>query len=103
MLGRVGLARRRAGHEAGPAGPVAARIAWEQARWIGEYLRGRYLLPPRSAMLTGLGPRRRTTPGGGAQAYLTALERERHAGRARAAAAGYPLPVPGTEAFVAGA
>jgi hypothetical protein len=70
-----------------------------RARWVGEYLRGRYQLPAYQAMLDrpelrhrglrGRGPRGRTGRG-----LVRALERELRAGRSRAAAAGYPLPLP---------
>ncbi|MBL7502280.1 hypothetical protein I6A84_06665 [Frankia sp. CNm7] len=76
---------------------LAHELIWAQASWIGEYLRGRYLPPARQAMLdhprlrgTGL---RRWGDGG----YLRALDRELRAGRARAAAAGYPLPLPAAQ------
>ncbi|WP_131784914.1 hypothetical protein [Protofrankia symbiont of Coriaria ruscifolia] len=89
----------------------AVRLAEAQARWLGEYLRGRYLLPPRSAMLTAAStPRplrslrsladdlrnRRLRPHhrSDVDAYLRWLGAEVRQGRARAAAGGYPLPVP---------
>ena len=68
-------------------------LAKAQAGWIGEYLRGRYALPAHQAMVSrpgpGRGPRARTGDG-----YLRAVGRELRAGRARAAAAGYPMPMP---------
>jgi hypothetical protein len=64
-------------------------LAEAQGRLIGEYLRGRYLPP--SPPAEGTGWRR---PADRAGAYLRALRRELRAGHARAAAAGYPLPVP---------
>ncbi len=107
---------------AAPAGPVAVadavRLADAQSRWIGEYLRGRYLLPSRSAMLAaaGLRPTRRTATGSASwprprsetlharwlrapgqtavRGYLRWLGAELRRGRARAAEGGYPLPVP---------
>ena len=69
-------------------------VAAEQGRWIGEYLRGRYLLPARSVMVSGRGPLGRA---GGARrgwAWRIALRRELRRGHERAALAGYPLPVP---------
>jgi hypothetical protein len=100
-----GRARDPAGSPASSAGSgVAApgELAWAQARWVGEYLRGRYLLPERSVMLGHPGlpaPRRlgqlmhlgRERPG--VAGYLARLEREQRRGRGRAAAASYPLPV----------
>lgn len=70
-----------------------------QARWVGDYLRGRYLLPARSVMVARPGLRRRARPPLGpsrlgSRGYLRALGRERRRGQARAAQAGYPLPVP---------
>jgi hypothetical protein len=64
-----------------------------QAGWVAEYLRGRYLLPAGQAMLDHPGLRR-TGVRRGAAGYLRALDRELRAGRSRAAAAGYPLPLP---------
>lgn len=64
-----------------------------QAGWVGEYLRGRYRLPAGQTMLDHPGLRR-TGVRRGAAGYLRALDRELRAGRARAAAAGYPLPLP---------
>ncbi|WP_139342105.1 hypothetical protein [Protofrankia sp. BMG5.30] len=99
----------------GPAGGTGAisvtdavRLAEAQARWLGEYLRGRYLLPPRSVMLaaTGAAGASRSPVGdlrgrwsrphhrGGVDAYLRWLAAEVRRGRARAAAGRYPLPVP---------
>jgi hypothetical protein len=80
---------------------VAVReLAWAQGSWVGEYLRGRYQLPPRSVMLAHPGlPRRRfgwERPG--IDGYLARLGRELRRGRARAAAAGYPLPLPSSAA-----
>ncbi len=86
----------------------SVRLAEAQARWLGEYLRGRYLLPPRSVMLaaTGAAGASRSPVGGprgrwsrprhrgGVDAYLRWLAAEVRRGRARAAAARYPLPVP---------
>ncbi len=107
---------------AAPTGPLAVadavRLADAQSRWIGEYLRGRYLLPPRSAMLAaaGLTATRRTATGSASwprprseapharwlrapgqtavRGYLRWLGAELRRGRARAAEGGYPLPVP---------
>jgi hypothetical protein len=75
-------------HVAGPA-----RLAAAQARWIGEYLRGRYAPPSPDEMaarprLAGRSLR------GGTHGQLTALDRELHAGHTRAAEAGYPMPQP---------
>ncbi len=97
------------------------RLAEAQGRWVGEYLRGRYLLPARSAMLAAAGApgwRRsraaglldrwpagpgwhhgRTAAGVTAvdvtvDGYLRWLSGELRRGRARAAEGGYPLPVP---------
>ncbi len=71
-------------------------LAWAQGSWVGEYLRGRYLLPARSVMLAhpGLPGRRLGWEWGGVAGYLARLDRELRRGRARAAAAGYPLPLP---------
>jgi hypothetical protein len=103
-----------AGAVTGVAAPDASRLADAQARWISEYLRGRYLLPPRSVMVTAAGmtatgratgwPR---SPGdlpgtawarirgcGAVAYYLHRLGAELRRGRARAAEGGYPLPVP---------
>ncbi|WP_242424308.1 hypothetical protein, partial [Frankia sp. EI5c] len=66
-------------------------LAGPQGRWIGEYLRGRYLLPARSVMIrdpAAAGVRRP------ARRYLKGLARELRQGHARASRAGYPLPVP---------
>jgi hypothetical protein len=75
----------------------AGELARAQGRWVGEYLRGRYLLPARSVMLAhpGLPPRGylgRGRHGDGLAGYLARLDRELRRGHARAAAAGYPLP-----------
>jgi hypothetical protein len=76
------------------------RVAEARGRLLGEYLRGRYLPPP----LPAAPPSRRGGPLGGlarrrhdrdpAGTFLRALERETRRGHARAAAAGYPLPLP---------
>lgn len=63
-------------------------LAEAQGRLIGEYLRGRYLPPSAPGGGNGRRPAERVG------AYLRALRRELRAGHARAAAAGYPLPVP---------
>jgi hypothetical protein len=68
-----------------------------QARWIGEYLRGRYLLPARSSMIAHPGLRRYGPRPWAGRRYLARLEGELRRGRARAARAGYPLPVPAVE------
>jgi hypothetical protein len=68
-----------------------------QARWIGEYLRGRYLLPARSAMIAHPGLRRYGPRPWAGRRYPARLEGELRRGRARAARAGYPLPVPAVE------
>ncbi|WP_462186508.1 MULTISPECIES: hypothetical protein [unclassified Frankia] len=75
-------------HVAGPA-----QLAAAQARWIGEYLRGRYTPPSPDEMaarprLAGRSLR------GGAHGQLASLDRELRAGHARAAEAGYPMPQP---------
>ncbi|WP_322759620.1 hypothetical protein [Frankia sp. Cr2] len=89
------------------------QLADAQGRWISEYLRGRYLLPPRSVMLAAAGlpaagsgswPRSRCDrlraswhPRHGpsaVQGYLRWLGAELRRGRARAAEGGYPIPVP---------
>ncbi len=107
MPGSTGTADATGSTDA-PDSPDAVRLAEAQARWLGEYLRGRYLLPPRSAMLTAAGaagPLRsladdlrdrwlRPHHGSAVDAYLRWLEAEVRHGRARAAAGGYPLPVP---------
>ncbi len=74
-------------------------LAAAQGRWIGEYLRGRYLLPSRPAMVSAAGRLTGGPPADGAgqvrrRRYLRALAREVRRGHARAASAGYPLPVP---------
>ncbi|WP_026310517.1 hypothetical protein [Parafrankia elaeagni] len=79
-------------------------LAGPQGRWIGEYVRGRYLLPSRSVMVCGAGrlaglPWRGglvSRPDGQAASrrYLRALAKEIRRGHARASRAGYPLPVP---------
>lgn len=85
-------------------------LAGPQGRWIGEYVRGRYLLPSRSVMVCGAGrvaglPGRGglvSRPDGQAAAasrrYLKALAKEIRRGHARASRAGYPLPVPACQA-----
>jgi hypothetical protein len=70
-----------------------------QARWLGEYLRGRYLLPERQEMTAHSGLRRASMFSrrrGGTRGYLSRLALELRRGRDRAAAAGYPLPLPST-------
>ncbi|WP_041253683.1 hypothetical protein [Frankia sp. EAN1pec] len=74
-------------------------LAAAQGRWIGEYLRGRYLLPSRPAMVSASGRSAGGPPADRAgqlrrRLYLRALTREVRRGHARAASAGYPLPVP---------
>lgn len=69
-------------------------LAAAQGRWIGEYLRGRYALPPADALDAGLATSRTRTRRPGLHSALADLTRELHAGHARAAAAGYPLPTP---------
>ncbi|WP_322754403.1 hypothetical protein [Frankia sp. Cas3] len=97
-------------------GADTVRLADAQGRWISEYLRGRYLLPPRSVMLAAAGlpaagpaswlrshadrlraswHGRHRRPGRPAvQGYLRWLGAELRRGRARAAEGGYPIPVP---------
>ena len=77
-----------------PGADLDDPLVWAQGSWVGEYLRGRYLLPTYQAMLDRPGLRRGGLRRRGAAGYLRALERELRAGRARAAAAGYPLPLP---------
>ncbi|MEX5707545.1 hypothetical protein AB1484_04285 [Parafrankia sp. FMc6] len=74
-------------------------LAAAQGSWIGEYLRGRYLLPSRPAMVSASGRSAGGPPADRAgqlrrRLYLRALTREVRRGHARAASAGYPLPVP---------
>jgi hypothetical protein len=80
-------------------------LAEAQGKWIAEYLRGRYLLPPRSEMLRDIAREReemrrryvaskRHTMQVDFDTYLVELEREQRAGRKRAADAGHPLPIP---------
>lgn len=74
-------------------------LAAAQGRWIGEYLRGRYLLPSRPAMVSASGRSAGGPPADRSgqlrrRLYLRALTREVRRGHARAASAGYPLPVP---------
>ncbi|MBL7492687.1 hypothetical protein I6A60_17705 [Frankia sp. AgB1.9] len=79
-----------------PDGERDLAVTKAQAGWVGEYLRGRYRLPADQAMLDHPGLRR-TGLRRGAAGYLRALDRELRAGRSRAAAAGYPLPLPAAE------
>ncbi|OHV54215.1 hypothetical protein BCD48_08940 [Pseudofrankia sp. BMG5.36] len=81
-----------------PPSSLGQQLAWAQASWVGEHLRGRYLLPAYLAMLDHPGLRRVGLRRRGIGGYLRALERELRAGRARAAAAGYPLPLPASTA-----
>lgn len=96
----VGAAPLAGARGAGAASDRETMLA--QARWLGEYLRGRYLLPQRSEMLAHLGLRptpvlsRLARPSGRTHDYRRRLALEVRRGRARAAAAGYPLPVPAT-------
>jgi hypothetical protein len=75
--------------DAGRVDLDSGEITVPQARWVGEYLRGRYLLPAFQAMLDHPGLQRR----GLRRGYTRALDRELRAGHARASAAGYPLPL----------
>ncbi|MBX6388931.1 MAG: hypothetical protein IRZ08_08015 [Frankia sp.] len=78
-----------------PDGSAAEpEVAEAQASWVGEYLRGRYLLPSYHEMASRPALRRLPFGRQRGRGYLRALERERRAGRARATAAGYPLPLP---------
>jgi len=83
------------GQVAPPDGERELAFVRAQAGWVAEYLRGRYQLPAYQIMISQPGLRRVGLSRRGAGAYLRALERELRAGRARAAAAGYPLPLPG--------
>jgi dimethylaniline monooxygenase (N-oxide forming) len=87
-------------------------LAEAQGKWIGDYLRGRYLLPPHSAMLADIEhdhqlmrkryvASKRHTMQVDFDSYLVGLEREQRAGRKRAAEAGHPLPIPGRSQRVA--
>jgi hypothetical protein len=98
----------------GVTAPDAGRLTDAQARWISEYLRGRYLLPPRSVMVTAAGMAATSRAAGwprsygdlpraawaqlrgrsAVDCYLYRLGAELRRGRARAADGGYPLPVP---------
>jgi hypothetical protein len=95
---RVGAGRPAGvGPRPGPAiaaVPAVPAVVAAQARWIGEYLRGRYLLPARSAMVAHPALRRYGPRLWAGRRYLARLEGELRRGRARAAQAGYPLPVP---------
>jgi len=73
---------------------LASDLIWARASWVAEYLRGRYLPPPEQEMLDHPELRRTGLFRSGERGYRRALERELRAGRARAAAAGYPLPIP---------
>jgi dimethylaniline monooxygenase (N-oxide forming) len=84
-------------------------LAEAQGKWIAEYLRGRYLLPPHSAMVRDIEhdvekmrkryvASKRHTMQVDFDSYLVELEREQKAGRRRAAEAGHPLPIPGRAA-----
>lgn len=86
-------------------------LAEAQGKWIADYLRGRYLLPPHSEMLADIEHDReqmrkryvaskRHTMQVDFDSYLVQLEREQRVGRKRAAAAGHPLPIPGRAARV---
>jgi dimethylaniline monooxygenase (N-oxide forming) len=81
-------------------------LAEAQGKWVADYLRGRYLLPPHSAMLADIEHDRmqmrkryvaskRHTMQVDFDSYLVELGREQRAGRRRAATAGHPLPIPG--------
>jgi dimethylaniline monooxygenase (N-oxide forming) len=80
-------------------------LAEAQGRWVAEYLRGEYHLPPRSdmerhmhreraAMFKRYVASQRHTMQVDFDNYLHELDRERRRGAARAAAAGHVLPVP---------
>lgn len=87
---------------------IRMRIAQARGRLLGEYLRGRYLLPPRSEVAAGGPPHgaRRTVArlvdqiatrvgaGDPIPRYLRTMHRELARGHARAGVAGYPLPCP---------
>ena len=86
-----------------PLGAVMP-LAEAQGRWIAEYLRGAYVLPPeqllrreiaadRAAMQDRYVSSKRHTIQVDFDDYLFHLDRERQRGRARAAAAGSLLPV----------
>ncbi|ONH33837.1 hypothetical protein BL253_00530 [Pseudofrankia asymbiotica] len=98
----AGAPTRRAAEDDETPGPDPGRqLAWAQASWVGEHLRGRYLLPAYQAMLDHPGLRRVGLRRRGLGGYRRALDRELRAGRARAAAAGYPLPLPAAAAAAA--
>ena len=80
-------------------------LAEAQGRWLADYLRGRYHLPPRRAMEADVRREdartrrryvasRRHTIQVDFDRYLYELGRERRRGAERARAAGYELPVP---------
>src|SRR3954453_5239841 len=79
-------------------------IAEFQGQWIADELRGEYMRPSRAKMLRDIRAEndamrrryvasKRHTIQVDFDDYLRGLERERHAGAARARAAGYPLPI----------
>jgi dimethylaniline monooxygenase (N-oxide forming) len=87
-----------------PLGAVMP-LAEAQGKWIAAYLTGEYHLPPgdqmradmareRAAMFRRYVRSRRHTMQVDFDDYLRDLDRERQAGRARAAAAGHRLPIP---------
>jgi len=67
-----------------------------RARWLGEYLRGRYRLPEHAAMVEtgGIATGHRRLGGLAQPDPVRWLAAECRRGRARAALAGYPLPLP---------
>jgi hypothetical protein len=80
-------------------------LAQAQSEWVADYLAGRYHLPSDSALRKDVRDERermfkryvrskRHTMQVDFDDYLVALEKERKAGAARAAAAGFSLPVP---------
>jgi hypothetical protein len=81
-------------------------LAEAQGKWVADYLRGRYQLPPRERMVAEMRADRermrkryvaskRHTMQVDFDTYLLELAAEQRAGRKRAAAAGHPLPIPG--------
>lgn len=86
-------------------------IAEAQGTWVGDYLAGRYALPPRPAMLDDVRRElaamrrryvssKRHTIQVDFEDYLMGVGRERRAGAERARAAGFALPVPRREEAV---
>lgn len=86
-----------------PLGAVMP-LAEAQGRWVADYLRGRYHLPPRAELLADMERERRAmfrryvsskrhTMQVDFDDYLLELDRERRAGADRARAAGMALPV----------